>query len=41
VLLAVPLAAIVVTIFDVVFRDVDSAEEEVPAVIFSARGSEA
>jgi len=40
VLFAVPLAAIVVTLFDVVFRDVDPAEEEVPAVIFSARESE-
>jgi predicted PurR-regulated permease PerM len=41
VLFAVPLAAIVVTIFDVLFRDVDPAEEEVPAVILSARESEA
>jgi predicted PurR-regulated permease PerM len=41
VLFAVPLAAIVVTLFDVIFRDVDPAEEEVPAVIFSARESEA
>ncbi|HEY8722381.1 MAG TPA: AI-2E family transporter [Gaiellaceae bacterium] len=41
VLFAVPLAAIVVTLFDVIFRDVDPAEEEVPAVIFSARDSEA
>jgi predicted PurR-regulated permease PerM len=41
VLFAVPLAAIIVTIFDVLFRDVDPAEEEVPAVIFSARESEA
>jgi predicted PurR-regulated permease PerM len=41
VLFAVPLAAIVVTIFDVVFRDVDPADEDVPAVIFSARESEA
>ncbi|MFL5962031.1 MAG: AI-2E family transporter [Gaiellaceae bacterium] len=41
VLFAVPLAAIAVTIFDVIFRDVDPAEEEVPAVIFSARESEA
>jgi predicted PurR-regulated permease PerM len=41
VLFAVPLAAIIVTVFDVVFRDVDPAEEEVPAVIFSARESEA
>jgi hypothetical protein len=40
VLFAVPLAAIVVTLFDVIFRDVDPAEEEVPAVIFSARESE-
>jgi predicted PurR-regulated permease PerM len=41
VLFAVPLAAIVVTLFDVIFRDVDPADEEVPAVIFSARESEA
>ena len=41
VLFAVPLAAIVVTIFDVLFRDVDPSEEEVPGVIFSARESEA
>ena len=41
VLFAVPLAAIVVTLFDVVLRDVDPAEEDVPAVIFSARESEA
>jgi predicted PurR-regulated permease PerM len=41
VLFAVPLAAIVVTLFDVVFRDVDPAEEDVPTVIFSARDSEA
>jgi predicted PurR-regulated permease PerM len=41
VVFAVPLAAIVVTIFDVMFRDVDPAEEEVPTVIFSARESEA
>ena len=41
VLFAVPLAAIIVTVFDVVFRDVDPAEQEVPTVIFSARESEA
>jgi predicted PurR-regulated permease PerM len=41
VLFAVPLAAVLVTLFDVVLRDVDPAEEEVPAVIFSARESEA
>jgi predicted PurR-regulated permease PerM len=41
VLFAVPLAAVVMTLFDVILRDVDPAEEEVPAVIFSARESEA
>jgi predicted PurR-regulated permease PerM len=37
VLFAVPLAAVVVTLFDVVLRDVETAEEDVPAVIFSPR----
>jgi predicted PurR-regulated permease PerM len=41
VLFAVPVAAVLVTLFDVILRDVDPAEEEVPAVIFSARESEA
>ena len=41
VLFAVPLAAILVTIFDVLFRDVDPAEEEVPTVLFSSRDQEA
>ncbi len=41
VLFAVPLAAIFVTLFDVILRDVDPAEEEVPVVIFSARDQEA
>src|SRR6476659_7232691 len=41
VLFAVPIAAVLVTLFDVVLRDVDPAEEEVPAVIFSPRESEA
>jgi predicted PurR-regulated permease PerM len=41
VLFAVPIAAVVMTLFDVVLRDVDPAEEEVPAVIFSTRESEA
>jgi predicted PurR-regulated permease PerM len=41
VLFAVPIAAVVVTIFDVVLRGVDPAEEDAPAVIFSARESEA
>ena len=37
---AVPIAAVLVTLFDVVLRDVDPAEEDVPAVIFS-RGKDA
>jgi predicted PurR-regulated permease PerM len=41
VLFAVPVAAVVVTLFDVVLRDVDPAEEEVPAVIFSTKEAEA
>ena len=41
VLFAVPIAAVLVTLFDVILRDVNPAEEEVPAVIFSARESEA
>jgi len=41
VLFAVPVAAVLVTLFDVVLRDVDPAEEEVPGVIFSPRESEA
>jgi predicted PurR-regulated permease PerM len=41
VLFAVPIAAVLVTLFDVILRDVDPAEEEVPTVIFSSRESEA
>jgi predicted PurR-regulated permease PerM len=41
VLFAVPIAAVVTTLFDVVLRDVDPAEEEVPAVIFSPKEVEA
>jgi predicted PurR-regulated permease PerM len=37
VLFAVPMAAVVMTLFDVILRDVDPAEEEVPAVIFSPK----
>jgi predicted PurR-regulated permease PerM len=37
VLFAVPIAAVLVTLFDVVLRDVDPAEEDVPAVIFSPK----
>jgi predicted PurR-regulated permease PerM len=40
VLFAVPIAAVVATLFDVVLRDVDPAEEDVPAVIFSAKEGE-
>jgi predicted PurR-regulated permease PerM len=40
VLLAVPIAAVATTLFDVVLRDVDPAEEEVPAVIFSPKEAE-
>jgi predicted PurR-regulated permease PerM len=41
VLFAVPLAAVLVTLFDVILRDVDPAEEDVPSVIFTPRESEA
>jgi predicted PurR-regulated permease PerM len=41
VLFAVPIAAVAVTVFDVIVRDIDPAEQEVPAVIFSAGDSEA
>jgi predicted PurR-regulated permease PerM len=41
VLFAVPIAAVAMTLFDVVLRDVDPAEEDVPAVIFSPKDAEA
>jgi predicted PurR-regulated permease PerM len=41
VLFAVPIAAVVTTLFDVILRDVDPAEEDVPAVIFSPKEAEA
>jgi predicted PurR-regulated permease PerM len=41
VLFAVPIAAVAMTLFDVVLRDVDPAEEEVPAVIFSPKEADA
>lgn len=41
VLFAVPIAAVAMTVFDVVVRDVDPADEEVPAVIFSPKPDEA
>src|SRR6476660_2819069 len=40
-LFAVPVAAVVVTLFDVVVRKVDPTEEDVPAVIFSPKPEEA
>ena len=40
VVLAVPLVAVLVTVLDVVVRDVDPAEEEVPTVLFPAKDAE-
>jgi predicted PurR-regulated permease PerM len=40
VILAIPLAAVIATLIDVIVRDKDPAEEEVPAVIFSAKDAE-
>jgi len=40
VLIAVPLASLLVTVMDVVVRDIDPAEAEVPTVIFSAKETE-
>jgi predicted PurR-regulated permease PerM len=41
VILAIPLAAVIATLVDVIVRDKDPAEEDVPAVIFSAKDAEA
>jgi predicted PurR-regulated permease PerM len=41
VILAIPLAAVITTLIDVIVRDKDPSEEEVPAVIFSAKDAEA
>ena len=41
VLLAIPIAAVIVTLVDVVVRDVDPAEQDVPAVIFAGPTEEA
>jgi predicted PurR-regulated permease PerM len=41
VLLAVPIAAILVTLVDVIVRDKDPAEEEVPPLLFPAKDAEA
>jgi predicted PurR-regulated permease PerM len=40
VLLAIPLAAVVATLFDVIVRDRDPAEEDVPTVLFPAQDVE-
>ncbi len=40
VILAIPLAAVLATLIDVILRKRDPAEEEVPAVLFSAGDSE-
>lgn len=40
IVLAVPLVAVLVTVLDVVVRDVDPAEEEVPTVLFPAKDAE-
>ena len=40
VLLAVPIASLVVTVVDVVVRGIDPAEAEVPAVLFSPKETE-
>jgi len=40
VLLAIPLAAVAATLFDVIVRDMDPAEEEVPTVLFTAQDAE-
>ena len=40
VILAVPLVAVLVTVFEVTLRDKDPAEEDVPAVLFPAKEAE-
>ena len=40
VLLAIPIAAVIATLIDVVVRGKDPAEEEIPAVIFAAKETE-
>ena len=40
VVLAVPLVAVLVTVVDVVVRDIDPAEEDVPTVLFPAKEAE-
>jgi len=40
VLLAIPIAAVIATLVDVVVRGKDPAEEETPTVLFSAQDTE-
>ena len=40
IVLAVPLVAVLVTVIDVVVRDKDPAEEDVPTVLFPAKEAE-
>jgi predicted PurR-regulated permease PerM len=40
VILAIPLVAVLTTLFDVIVRDIDPAEEDVPAVLFPAKEAE-
>ena len=40
VLLAIPIAAVLGTLVDVVLRGVDPAEEDVPALLFAAKDAE-
>ena len=40
VLLAIPIAAVLVTLVDVILRDIDPAEEDVPAVMFTGAKEE-
>ena len=41
VLLAIPIAAVLATLLDVVVRDADPAEEDVPPLLFPAKDAEA
>jgi len=41
VLLAVPIAAVLVTLVDVIVRDKDPADEDVPTLLFPAKDAEA
>jgi len=41
VLLAVPIAAVLVTLVDVIVRDEDPSDEDVPTLLFPAKDAEA